>query len=45
MVLFGSTPLFAPANLNGLDSPKRSIPRLLIKAPLGGLEPSPTQRL
>ena len=44
MVHFRSTPLFAPANLFGLDSPKRSVPRLLIKAPLGGLEPSPIQR-
>lgn len=45
MVHFSSTPLFTPANLFGLGSPERSVPRLLIQAPLGGLGPSPIQRL
>ncbi len=37
VVHFRSTPLFIPANLIGLDSPNRSVPQLLIAAPLGGL--------
>jgi len=30
---------------HGQDSPKRSIPQLFTAAPLGGLKPSPIQRL
>jgi len=45
VVYFRSTPLLIPCQPRGLDSPKRSAPLLFTTAPLGGLEPSPIERL
>jgi len=44
-VHFGSSPLLIPQQPHGLPFPKRSAPLLFTKAPLGGLKPSPVQRL